>query len=61
MGNVIVGFGPVSESVDGSDRVFGNDKEVSDEISIGSFTKFGSPLKILYVNQCESLCDEVGG
>ena len=31
------------EGVEGSERVSGSDKGVSDEISIGSFTKFGSP------------------
>ena len=31
------------EGVGGSDKVSSNDKNVSDEISMGSFTKFGSP------------------
>ena len=31
------------EGVEGSERVSGSDRDVSDEISIGSFTKFGSP------------------
>ena len=30
------------EGVEGSERVSGSDKDVSDETSIGSFTKFGS-------------------
>ena len=33
----------MTESVDGSDRVSGNDKVVSEHISIGSFTTSGSP------------------
>ena len=33
----------MTEGIDGSDRVSGNDKEVSDVLSMGSFTKFGSP------------------
>ena len=32
------------EGVEGSERVSGSDKVVSDETSIGSFTKFGSPI-----------------
>ena len=36
------GFRPVTEVNDGSDRVSGNDREVSDEIFVGSFTKLGS-------------------
>ena len=31
------------EVVEGSERVSRSDKDVSNEISIGSFTKFGSP------------------
>ena len=33
----------MKEGVEGSERVSGSDKDVSDETSIGSFTKFGSP------------------
>ena len=33
----------VKEGVEGSERVSGSDKDVSDETSIASFTKFGSP------------------
>ena len=33
----------VKEGVEGSERVSGIDKDVSDEMSIVSFTKFGSP------------------
>ena len=33
----------VKEGVEGGERVSGRDKDVSDEMSIGSFTKFGSP------------------
>ena len=33
----------VKEGVEGSERVSGSDKDVSDETSIGSFIKFGSP------------------
>ena len=32
----------MTEGVDGSDGVSGKDKEVSDEITIGSFTKLSS-------------------
>ena len=31
------------EGVEGSKRISGSDKDVSDEISIGSFIMFGSP------------------
>ena len=41
-GNDVVGVCLI-EGVEGSERVSINDKDVSDEISIGSFTKFGSP------------------
>ena len=55
------GFRTVTEVNDGSDRVSGNDREVSDEIFVGSFTKLGS----LWENLCEvqfgSLCDEMEG
>ena len=34
----------VKERVEESERVSGSDKDVSDETSIGSFTKFDSPL-----------------
>ena len=33
----------VKEGVKGSERVSGSDKDVSDETSIGSFIRFGSP------------------
>ena len=33
----------VREGVEGSERVSGSDKDVSDETSTGSFNKFGSP------------------
>ena len=33
----------VKEGVEGSERVSGSDKDVLDETSIGSITKFGSP------------------
>ena len=40
MGSVVVGVSLVTEGYDGSDRVSGNDKNVSDEMSMGSFSKF---------------------
>ena len=33
----------IKEGVEGSERVSGSDKDVSDETSIGSFINFGSP------------------
>ena len=60
-GKVVDGVWPVTEGVDESDKVSGSDKEVSDEISIGSASKFGSTWKNNRVIQCGSLCDEVGG
>ena len=42
--NGMVGFWFVVDGVEGSDRVSGSDKDVSDEISIGSFTKVCSHL-----------------
>ena len=33
----------VKEGVEGSERVSVSDKDVSDEASVGSFIKFGSP------------------
>ena len=33
----------VKEGFEGSERVSGSDRDVSDETSIGSFIKFGSP------------------
>ena len=33
----------MTEGIDGSDRVSGGDKEVSDETSTGSLTKYSSP------------------
>ena len=38
-----VGVSLIVEGVDGSDRVSVSKKEMSDDISTGSFTKFGSP------------------
>ena len=50
-GNVVVRVLLILEGVEGSDEVSGNGKDVSDEISRGSFAKFGSPRR----------CVEVGG
>ena len=61
MRNVVDGVWPVTEGVDGSDIVSGSDKEVFEEISIGSFTSLGSPWENVWFIQCGSLCDEVGG
>ena len=58
---VVVGVWPVIENVDGSEKFSGNDKQVSDVISIGWFTRFGSASENVCGIQCESLCDEVGG
>ena len=41
----------VKEGVEGSERVSGSDKNVSDETSIRSFTKFGSPWGKTCVSQ----------
>ena len=51
----------MTEGVDGTERVSGNDKEVSDEKSMGAFTKFGSCWENVCVIRCGSLWDEVGG
>ena len=40
--NIVIGVCLVVEGVDGSERISGRDK-VSDNISTGSFTNFGSP------------------
>ena len=37
----------VKEGFEGSERVSGRDEDVSDETSIGSFTKFGLPWVML--------------
>ena len=50
----------VVESVDGSDRFSGSDKEVSDDKFAGSFTKFGSPWVNACAIQCGRRCDETG-
>ena len=42
-GEIIVCENGVNESVEGSERVLGSDKDESDGNSIGSFIKFGSP------------------
>ena len=41
-GNGVVSICP-NDWVEGSESVSGSDKDVSDETSMGSFTKFGSP------------------
>ena len=61
IGNVVVEVWLVVEGVEGSDRVSGSDKMVSDEISFGSFTKFGSHCVKVCVNQCGRRCVEVRG
>ena len=55
----MVGVRPVLESVDGSGRVSGKDKEVSDEIFMGSFSEFGSPWENARVIQWGRRCVEV--
>ena len=59
-GNGVVGVWFI-EGVEGSDRVSGNDNDVSDEISIGSLTKSGSTWVKACVIQCGWRCVEVGG
>ena len=49
------------EGVEGSERVFGSDRDISDEISLGSFTKFGSPYVKACIIQCGRCCVEIGG
>ena len=61
VGKVVDGVWPVTEGVDGSDRISGNDKEVSDEMSMWSFTKFVSSWENVCVIQGGYFCDEVGG
>ena len=51
----------MTEGVDGNDRVSGIDKEICDEKSYGSFTKFGSPYENVCAIQCGSIYDEVEG
>ena len=41
----------VKEGVEGSERISGSDKDVLDETSIGSITKFGSPWAKTCVTQ----------
>ena len=50
----------MTEGVDGSDKVSGSDKEVSEVIYFGSFTTLGLPGENVLIIQCGSLCDEVG-
>ena len=50
-------FGKFVEGVDGSDSVSGNDKEVSDEISVGYFTTFVSHWEKTCCIQCGILGD----
>ena len=52
----------LNDGVDGSDNVSGNDDSVaSEEISIGSFTKFGSPCVYECVVQYGGLSLVSGG
>ena len=52
----------LNDGVDGSDNVFGSDDDVvSVEISIGSFTKFGSPCVYECVVQYGSRVVGLGG
>ena len=51
----------VTEDVGGSDHVSGSDKNVSKEISMGSFTRLGSPSGNVWLIQYGNRCDEVGG
>ena len=46
------------ESVDRSDNVFGSDKELSEEFSIGSSPRLGLPWGNILFIQCGNLCDE---
>ena len=51
----------VTEDVVRSDYVSGTDKKVSEEMSMGSFTRLGLPLGNVWVVQYENRCDEVDG
>ena len=50
----------MAKGVDGRDNVSGNDKVVSEEVSIGSFTGLGSHCENFLIVLCGSLCDEIG-
>ena len=58
-GNSVCEIG-IKEGVEGSERVSGSDKDVSDETFIGSFFKFGSPWVKACVIQNER-CSVVAG
>ena len=60
-GNVVLGILPDVEGVDGSKRVSGSEKEVSHDVSTGSFTKFGLPCVNACVVQCGRNCVKLGG
>ena len=49
----MVGVCPVTEDVDGSDRISGNVKEIYDEISTGSFTNLVYLGKTLVLSHME--------
>ena len=61
VGKAVDGGWPVTEGVNGSDRVSGMNEAVSKKISIGSFTGSDLSLEKFWVIQSGSLCDEVGG
>ena len=50
----------MTEGVDGRDNVSGNDKEESEEVSIGSFTRLVLARESVWFIRCGSLYDEVG-
>ena len=60
MRNIVNAVWPVTEGVDGSHSVSGNDRE-SDVTYKGSFSKFGSPCENVCVIQLGSFREEVGG
>ena len=61
VGKIVDGVWPVVESVGGSKNVSGNDENVSEESSSGSFTRLGTPWENVWVIQCGRCWDEVGG
>ena len=57
----MVGVCPVTEGVDGSDRISGNVKEIYDEISTGSFTNLVYLGKLLVLSHMEDFVMRWGG
>ena len=55
-GKVVVGVWFVVERVEGGERISGTDREVSDDRSLGSFSKLGPPWVNTCVIQCGRRC-----